>query len=164
MNTLIYYLSLLFMTAVIVWAVSASLELLAWKNNASIFKELCPLIHSDPKMFSRLPPGYLITQGTYKNRKVICRLDLEPANQKFHYNLSLHCHMEPLARPRATFAKNILLTPHTRLDKENRIYYNFTSTTSIRSYLFSQRIPREDLIQILEELTRASELIESQMS
>lgn len=161
-DTLILHLNSLFTLSILVWAFSAYTEILVYRNIKETFKTIAKSVHSDVKLpKTSIQANYLLVQGIYKNRKVVCRISRLVPSRFLHYNLSLHCYIEPLFRPDAKFSPAPPLTQNTRLQEDNRIYYQYTSSTALNSYVFSARISEHEIINILEELTQAAEIFEA---
>lgn len=161
-DTLILHLNSLFTLSILVWAFSAYAEMLVYRNINNTFKTISKLVHSEAKFpKGSIHADYLLAQGIYKNRKVLCRISRLGPSRFLHYNLSLHCYIEPLLRQDTKFSSTPYLTQHTRLREDNRIYYQYTSSTAFNSYLFTIRICDHEIINILEELTQAAEIFEA---
>jgi hypothetical protein len=141
-DNLIYGLNLLFLLAIIIWAISSYIEILIYRNIKETFAAIWRSFRPVDELSLKTAPDYMIAQGLYKNRKVICRLSRSKPSKFLHYDLSLHFYIEPLVKP------------------EQKTYYNYTATTSSQSLFFTAKIPHQDILRILEELTRAAELIE----
>lgn len=141
-DNLIYGLNFLFLLAIIIWAISSYIEILIYRNIketfASIWRSLRPADQSSLKT----APDYMIAQGLYKNRKVVCRLSRTGASKFLRYDLRLHFYMEPLVK------------------SDHKINYNYTATTSAQSLFFTAKIPEQEILRILEELTHDAEIIE----
>ncbi len=103
-------------------------------------KILTALLNSDPETWKN-PPGYSIIEGTYKGRKIICRLNSFSPSIFLHYKICLHAHIEPLSGKYNT--------------------YDSTSLTAVKSYFFLSAVTKDEFLQIFEELSRASEIIEA---
>jgi hypothetical protein len=161
-DTLILHLNSLFTLSILVWAFSAYTEIMVYRNINKTFETIAKLVHSEVRLpKTSVQADYLLVQGIYKNRKVVCRINRLGPSRFLHYNLSLHCYVEPLFEPDAKFPSTPRLTQHTRLQEDNRIYYQYTSSTALNSYLFSTRISEHEIISILEELTQAAEIFEA---
>ena len=161
MNALIYFLNFLFMLAILVWALFAYTEIWIYHNIRQTFKTISKLLRSELKPPPKTPLDYLITQGLYKGRKAVCRINRHPSSKLLHYSLSLHFHIEPLIKPRQRFPEEEYLIPKPQSHQDNRIYYQSTSSTSIISYIFTNKISEQEITNIFEELTHAAEIVEA---
>lgn len=159
----ILHLSSLFTFAVVVWALFAYTEIWVYHNLKLTFKIIAKLLRSDSKMPSSDPPDYIIVSGYYKGRRVVCRLSRFTPSHFLQYDLRLHIHIEPSFYLRQGSIEHGFVTEHTRLEPDNKISYQCTSATALRSYFFASRIPEYEFVNIFEELTRASEIVESQV-
>ena len=143
-DNLIYGLNLLFLTAIIIWAISSYVEILIYRNIKETFSAIWRSFRPVDELSLKTAPDYMIAQGLYKNRKVVCRISRSGASKFLHYGLSLHFYMEPLVKT------------------EHKIYHDYTATTSAQSLFFTAKIHQQEIMRILEELTRAAEIVESQ--
>lgn len=163
MDNLILHLNSLFTLAVVFWGFCAYAEMWTTSNIRATFKIICELLRADMDFFTLSPTDYYyIGQGSYKGRRVVCRINRFIPAHLFHYNLGLHIYMEPHRRSeRGKPGQALYLPRNTSLREENRIYYTCTSSTILKSYLFASKISREEFLRIFEELSRAAEIIES---
>ncbi len=141
-DSLIYGLNLLFVTAIVIWAASSYIELLIYRNIKETFASISGTFRPVDHLSLKTAPDYMIVQGFYKSRKVVCRLNRSTPSKLLHYDLSLHFHVEPMVK------------------HEQKVSYNCTATTNAQSLFFTSKIPQQDIISILEELTRTAEIIE----
>ncbi|MBI5873627.1 MAG: hypothetical protein HZB36_05740 [Candidatus Omnitrophica bacterium] len=158
----IYRLVTCFTISIIIWALFAYTELWINHNMSNTAKIIAKLLHTKSDHSSQDPPDYLLIQGFYKNRKIVCRMSHFSPSRFLHYNLRMHIHIEPLLDLRSERLKNYYVTENTRLEANNKINYECTSLTAIKSYFLSSMINKDEFIQIFEELTRAAEMVESQ--
>ncbi|OIO36101.1 MAG: hypothetical protein AUJ74_03780 [Candidatus Omnitrophica bacterium CG1_02_44_16] len=142
-DSLIYGLNLLFLIAIIIWAISSYIEILIYRNIKETFTSISSSFRPADQLSLRTAPDYMIIQGLYKNRKVVCRLNRSNPSQFLHYDLNLRFYIEPL------------------VDQELGIHHNCTATTSAQSLFFTAKIPEQDIVAILEELSHAAEIAES---
>ncbi len=133
------------MLSILVWAFSAYAEIWIYRNIKHAFNVISNLLHSEIKYPTKAPTDYLIVQGFYKGRKAICRINRHPSSRILHYTLSLHFYIEPASQSQ----------------QDNRIYYQYTSSTSVTSYIFTNKISEYDIRNAFEELTRAAEMSEA---
>ncbi|HAJ56809.1 MAG TPA: hypothetical protein DCL35_03455 [Candidatus Omnitrophica bacterium] len=162
MDQFIYFLTNLFTVSIAVWALSAYAEI--WFSRSmvalqiSIAEILKPESGKEPiKTFS---DDYFIINGSYKGRNVVCRFNRLSSPLPFHYNLSGHCYIAPLCKPKAQPSGTMILTSNTRLQEDHKIYYNATSVTSLKLFFLSKTLSRDDMLGIFEELTHAAEIVE----
>lgn len=157
----VYRITSCFTVAVILWALFAYAELWINHNLKHTQKIFAKLLHAEIKSAASDPPGYMIVQGFYKERKIVCRMSCFSPSRFLRYDLRLHIHIDPHRCIRDKFRGRLYLTENTRLDIDNKINYACTSSTILKSYFFSSMIPEDEFIQIFEELTRAAEIIEA---
>ncbi|MEK7850104.1 MAG: hypothetical protein AAB213_04760 [Candidatus Omnitrophota bacterium] len=141
-DNLIYGLNFLFLLAIIIWAISSYIEILIYRNIKETFASIWRSFQQADQLSLKTAPDYMIAQGLYKNRKVVCRLSRTSPSKFLRYDLRLHFYIEPLVKP------------------EHKIYHNYTATTSAQSLFFTTKIPQQEIMRILEELTRDAEIIE----
>ncbi|MFH0876747.1 MAG: hypothetical protein V1863_00800 [Candidatus Omnitrophota bacterium] len=163
MDNLILQLNSLFTLAIIFWGFCAYTEMWTYHNIRATFKIICELLHADMDFLNLSPTDYYyIGQGTYRGRRVVCRINRFSPSQLFHYNLGMHIYMEPHRHPdQGKPGQALYLPSNTSLRENNRIYYTCTSSTILKSYLFASKISREEFLRIFDDLSRAAEIIES---
>jgi hypothetical protein len=158
----IYRITSCFTISVILWALFAYAEL--WINgNLRLTKKIFSrLLHAEStKTNTSDPPDYMIIQGFYKERKIVCRMCYFSPSRFLRYDLRLHIHIEPNKRIGQKLRAHLYPTENTQLDYDNNINYACTSSTVLKSYFFASMIQEDEFIQIFEELTRAAEIIEA---
>lgn len=156
-------LSSLFTLAVIIWGASAYLDIWIWRNVKVTFKIISKLLLSHAQFPSATPLNYLIVEGLYKGRKVVCRLNYSTLKNFFHYDIYLHIYIEPHVKYKPGFFQIDYLTKNTHLREDSKIYYQRTTSTAIKSYFLADMISDKEFIAIFEELTLAAEKIESEL-
>ncbi len=137
----IYRLVTCFTASVIIWALFTYAEMWINANLKNTSRAIAKLLNAEPNPRSSNPPGYNIIQGTYKGRKIVCRLNSFSPTKLLRYNLSLHVYIEPF--------------------KGSGIAHEYTSLTTVKSYFLSSSVSQDEFIQIFEELTRAAEMTEA---
>jgi hypothetical protein len=161
LDIFIFFLTSLFTLSILAWAFSAYLELWSYRNLKQTLKVISRLLGVRDRFPTADPPDYIIAEGSYKGRRVVCRLSRFAPTKFFYYDLRLHIYMEPALSKKSNLPKPGALTENTRLEADNRITYQFTSLTSIKSFFFSSMISAQEFIDIFEELRRAAEILES---
>ncbi len=155
----IYRLTTCFTASIIIWAIFSYIDIWINQNLRSTSKLIAKLLNSEQKPESFNTPGYSITQGVYKGRKIVCRMNSFSPSNFLKYNLRLHIHIEPLvdirSRPNEAFSP----TENTQI-AGNKIIYKCTSLTAMKSYFLSAIIAKEEFVEIFEELTQAAETVE----
>lgn len=157
-DVFIYRLVTCFTGSIILWALLAYAEIWIDHNMRRTARLLAGLLHTETMPGIKDAPGYLLIQGLYKGRKIVCRMSAFSPSSFLHYNLRLHIHIEPLARAFARQGERI--TENTYRSADNSINYDCTSSTSIKSYLLSSLVDRDTFLQIFEELAKAAEIVE----
>lgn len=161
-NEFILNLSSLFTLAIVIWGILAYLDIWILRNAKKTSKIISRLLSSGAQNIPKTPMDYFIVQGYYKGRKVVCRINCFTARKFLRYNLQLHIYMEPRIKYKPGFLQIDYLTKNTHLRNDSRIYYQRTTSTTIKSYFFADIISEEEFIAIFEELTLGAEKIESE--
>ena len=145
LDTPVYRLVSCFTASIVIWALFAYTELWVNHNIKNTRKILARLLNSETRRLRSDPPDYAILSGYYRGRKIVCRLSNFSASLFLHYNLRLHFHIEPSSETKIL----------------NKIDYDCTSLTAIKSYFLSSLINPQEFIHIFEELTLAAEMAEA---
>jgi len=148
-DSLIYGLSVLFFASIVFWAVSAYAEMVIYKAVREASRLLQDILKTRGESGEEGPTDYAIVEGCYKDRTIICRINRIAARSWWNFKLSLHCHIEPLR-----------LATQGPADP-NHICYPAMSTTFTRSFGPSEKLSKDDILNIFEDLTRAAESIEN---
>jgi hypothetical protein len=160
-DTFIFHLVSVFTIAIVIWAIFAYTELWVFYNLRISRRILSKLLRAQTHATIQDPPDYIIVQGTYKGRRVVCRLSRFAPSKFLHYDLRLHIHMEPNISMKSKFPRLTSITENTELESDNKISYRCTSSTTIKTYFFASRIPQDEFTNIFQELTRAAEIVGS---
>ncbi len=160
-DVFIYRLATCFTGSIILWALLSYVEIWIDHNMRKTARLLAGLLHAETRANIQDAPGYCIIQGLYKNRKIVCRMSAFSPSSFLHYNLRLHIHIEPLTRAFARQGEGRRITENTYRSSDNSINYDCTSSTTIKSYLFSSLVDRDTFLQVFEELTKAAEIVET---
>jgi hypothetical protein len=161
-DSIIYCLNLAFICAIFVWAIASFTEMQIYKNTRETFKQISELFTTQEKVGLKTGTDYLLIEGIYKNRRVVCRLSRYAPSALLHYTISLYFFIEPLNSMSKNNTSAGVLTRNTQLLDNNKILYHYTTTTSIHSLFFTTKIHKQEIIEIFEELTQAAEMVEAQ--
>ncbi len=148
-DKLIYGLSILFFASIVFWAISAYAEMVIYKAVREASRLFQDILKTRGESDGEGPTDYAIVEGRYKDRTMICRINRIAAHSWWNFKLSLHCHIEPLR-----------LATQGPADP-NRISYPAMSTTFTRSFGPSEKLSKNDILNIFEDLTMAAEFIEN---
>lgn len=157
-DKIIYGLSFLFAGSILLWAVSAYVELILYETVKRVFGSICCLLKKNQKEERGTSTDYFIVEGTYKNRKIICRLSRLSSSSLWNFRLSLHCHVEPLR-----YSGQGELLDQERHEKRNP-FYPVTSTTVVRAFHPGERFSESEILSVFEESSKAAEMMENDIS
>ena len=160
-DAFVLYLSSAFTLAILLWAFLAYIDLWIFHTISRTRAVVSKILAEEHKAPVPTPGDYALTQGTYKNRRVVFRIARITPAPFLYYSLSLHCYIEPRISPNRKIAMRFP-TPRTCLEEDNKIYYRYTSSTSQKTLPLISRIPPTEILDIFEELTRAAEIVESE--
>ncbi|MDD5537726.1 MAG: hypothetical protein PHF12_02025 [Candidatus Omnitrophica bacterium] len=156
-DSLIYGLSVLFFASIVFWAVSAYAEMIIYRAVQEASRLIQGILKTHREAGEEGPTDYSIVEGRYKNRAMICRINRIAARSWWNFKLDLHCHVEPLRTPAQDKAWSSKPLGHA-----DDVYYPATSTTFVRSFGPSEKLSKNDVLNIFEDLTKAAEIIENQ--
>ena len=157
-DKLIYGLSFLFVGAILLWAVSAYAELILYGTVKRIFRSICILLRKNEAEERGNATDYFIVEGSYKNRKIICRLSRISSSSFWNVRLSLHCHVEPLRFS----GQHELFAPDRQ--KQKNPFYPVTSTTVVRTFHPGERFSEAEILAVFEEASKSAEMMENETS
>ncbi|MFA5038789.1 MAG: hypothetical protein WC732_03825 [Candidatus Omnitrophota bacterium] len=151
-DQIIYSLSLLFVTAIIVWALSAYAELALYRTVGRLLQTIRRILRKGRETENNVASDYFIIEGRYKNRKIVCRLSRIAPSTLWNFRLSLHCYVEPLRLPQAPGR-----------EKNIQSFYPSTSTTAIQTFRPGERFSEQEILFLFEELSKSAEMIENEL-
>ncbi len=142
-------LNTLFILAIAFWSFAAWRELWIYRHIKDTFAIITKYLNAPNTFDLKTIPECLIARGVYKNRNLACRIcDIIPT-RLFFYRMEIHCHVEPGSK-----------TPGTPKGNAG-VSYRTTALSVIKKYSLVERISEQEILDILEEITRAAELVES---
>ena len=154
-------LTLLFTAAICVWAVASFIEILNYRALFQAQKWLSQILNAQQNDSVTKSPDYLLVEGRYKSRRVVCRLSLAPIGKwPCFYQISIHAYIQPQVVTNNQSVGDGLPTKGAWMENDKRIHYNWTSSTSNTVYFLFQRLKRSDMIMMLNELTTCAEFVE----
>lgn len=164
MDSLILILNFAFLLSILFWATTAYAQMWFARHLISLAKTLNNILHPDASLRTKMAPNYLIAQGTYKGRKVVCRINKLPGSNFLRYNLDLNAYIQPLTKPSRSSVNPWQPTENTRVERDFRIRYLTTSEKTTRSFFITERISEQEIRLIFQELTKAAEIAEMDFS